>query len=307
MRELIVGSRESKLALIQTNYVINKLNKTEINNPIKIKKIATKGDKILNVAIDKVGGTGIFIKDLEALLRSKKIDFAVHSMKDLNPQIDSDFIIAAVPEREDPRDALISKDHIKLADLKKGAVIGTSSARRSAQIKALRPDVKTKWIRGPIDSRIKQLNNGDFDAIILAVAGLNRMNLSEEVITEYLEIDRFVPSVAQGALAIQCRKNDKEMIDILKLLNDPATEQATSAERYTISLLDEDDQAPIGVYASVKADKIKIHASIASLEGKELITYSASGNDYKEVAKKVADELISRGALDIIKHSKKGI
>lgn len=307
MRELVVGSRESKLAMIQTNFIIDKLTELGISNPIKIEKIATKGDKILNVALDKVGGTGIFIKDLEMLLRNKEIDFAVHSMKDLSPGMNPDFMIAAVPEREDPRDALISKDHIKLADLKVGAVIGTSSARRGAQIKAIRPDLKTKWIRGPIDSRIDQLNNGDFDAIILAVAGLNRMNLSAEVITEYLEIDRFIPSVAQGALAIQCRTVDQEMIDILKLLNDPATEQATHAERYTLSLLDEDDKAPIGVFANFEAGQISIHASVASLKGTKLITYAASGEDYKQVAKQVANELISKGALDIIDKSKQGL
>ncbi len=307
MRELIVGSRESKLAMIQTHFIIDKLKEFGINQPIKIEKIATKGDKILNVALDKVGGTGIFINDLETLLRNKEIDFAVHSMKDLSPGMNPDFMIAAVPEREDPRDALISKDHIKLADLKKGAVIGTSSARRGAQIKAIRPDIKTKWIRGPIDSRIDQLNEGNFDAIILAVAGLNRMNLSAEVITEYLEIDRFVPSVAQGALAIQCRSDDEEMVEILKLINDPLTEQATQAERYTLSLLDEDDRAPIGVYASFKGDQVTIHVSIASLEGTKLLTTSATGNNYKTVAKQVTSELISQGALDIIEKSKQDL
>ncbi len=307
MRELIVGTRESKLAMIQTNYIINQLNKVKVKNPIQIKKIATKGDKILNVALDKVGGTGIFIKDLETLLRNKEIDFAVHSMKDLNPEIDEDFVIAAVPEREDPRDAFISRNHLKLADLKPGAVIGTSSARRGAQIKAIRPDLVTKWIRGPIDSRIEQLNNGDFDAIILAVAGLNRMNLSKEVITEYLEIDRFVPSVAQGALAIQCRKDDKELINILKLLNDPLAEKATQAERYTLSLLDEDERAPIGVYAFYKNNQITIHTSIASLEGTQLLNYAATGENYQDVAQEVAKELISQGALTIIETSKQGL
>ncbi|HLR59728.1 MAG TPA: hydroxymethylbilane synthase [Pseudogracilibacillus sp.] len=306
MRELIVGSRESKLAMIQTHLIIDKLKEIGINYPIKIEKIATKGDKILDVALDKVGGTGIFIEDLETLLQNKKVDFAVHSMKDLSPDMNPEFTIAAVPEREDPRDALISKDHIKLSDLKEGAVIGTSSARRGAQIKAIRPDLNTKWIRGPIDSRIEQLNQGDFDAIILAVAGLNRMNLSEKVITEYLEIDRFVPSVAQGALAIQCRADDEEMIEILKLLNDKSTEQATKAERYTLSLLDEDDKAPIGVYANFESDQITIYLSIASLNGTKLLITSATGNDYKVVAKKVADELIAQGALDIIENSKRG-
>lgn len=306
MRELIVGSRESKLAMIQTHFIIDKLKEIGINYPIKIENIATKGDKILDVALDKVGGTGIFIEDLETLLQNKKVDFAVHSMKDLNPDMNPEFMIAAVSEREDPRDALISTDHIKLSDLKEGAVIGTSSARRGAQIKAIRPDLNTKWIRGPIDSRIEQLNQGDFDAIILAVAGLNRMNLSEKVITEYLEIDRFVPSVAQGALAIQCRADDEEMIEILKLLNDKSTEQATKAERYTLSLLDEDDKAPIGVYANFESDQITIYLSIASLNGTKLLTTSATGNDYKIVAKKVADELIAQGALDIIENSKRG-
>lgn len=307
MRELIVGSRESKLAMIQTHFIIDKLKEIGINYPIKIEYIATKGDKILDVALDKVGGTGIFIEDLETLLQNKKVDFAVHSMKDLNPDMNPEFMIAAVPEREDPRDALISTDHIKLSDLKEGAVIGTSSARRGAQIKAIRPDLNTKWIRGPIDSRIEQLNQGDFDAIILAVAGLNRMNLSEKVITEYLEIDRFVPSVAQGALAIQCRADDEEMIEILKLLNDKSTEQATKAERYTLSLLDEDDKAPIGVYANFESDQITIYLSIASLNGTKLLTTSATGNDYKIVAKQVADELIAQGAIEIIENSKQGI
>lgn len=307
MREYVVGSRESKLAMIQTNYIIKELRNNGFINPIEIKKIATKGDKILDVALDKVGGTGIFIQDLETLLRNKDIDFAVHSMKDLSPEMNDEFIIAAVPEREDARDALISRFNIKLNELKKGAIIGTSSARRSAQIKAIRPDLKTQWIRGPIDSRIEQLNQGDFDAIILAVAGLNRMNLSKEVITEYLEINQFVPSVAQGALAIQCRREDKEMIEVLKLINEMASEEATKAERFTLSLLDEDDKAPIGVYAQVKDDIVKIHVSIASIDGQELLTYSASGKNYKHVAEKVANELIRQGALDIIKHSKSGI
>src|SRR5699024_1184900 len=203
----------------------------------------------------------------ETLLKDKKIDFAVHSMKDLNADMDPQFTIAAVPEREDPRDALISKDHLKLADLAKGAIIGTSSARRSAQIKAIRPDLETQWIRGPIDSRIEQLNNGNFDAIVLAVAGLNRMNLSDEVITEYLEIDEFVPSVAQGALAIQCRADDEEMVQILRGINNPIAEATIRAERYTLSLLDEDDKAPIGVHASLKDNQLTIYVSIASLTG----------------------------------------
>jgi len=304
MRELIVGSRESKLAMIQTELVINQLKENGITQPIKIEKIATKGDKILNVALDKVGGTNIFINDLETLLENKKIDFAVHSMKDLNADMDPQFTIAAVPEREDPRDALISKNHIKLADLKKGAIIGTSSARRSAQIKAIRPDLETQWIRGPIDSRIEQLNNGDFDAIVLAVAGLNRMKLSNDVITEYLEIDEFVPSVAQGALAIQCRADDEEMIHILRRINNPIAEATIRAERYTLSLLDEDDKAPIGVYASLKNDQLTIYVSIASLAGTSLLTARATGKDYKQVAKQVANELVSKGALDVIEQAK---
>src|SRR5699024_1597809 len=160
-------------------------------------------------------------------------------IEQLNADMDPQFIIAAVPEREDPRVAIISKDQLKLADLAKGAIIGTSSARRSAQIKAIRPDLETQWIRGPNDSRIEQLNNGNFDAIVLAVAGLNRMNLSDEVITEYLEIDEFVPSVAQGALAIQCRADDEEMVQILRGINNPIAEATIRAERYTLSLLDE--------------------------------------------------------------------
>ena len=284
MRRLVVGSRESKLAMIQTKFIIKELEKKNIKNDCVIRKISTKGDRILNVALNQVGGTGIFIEDLEALLRSKEIDFAVHSMKDLAPRLDDDFIIASVPKREDPRDALLSNNHIKLADLRVGAVIGTSSARRSAQIKAIRPDIETKWIRGPIDSRVEQLKNGDFDAIILAVAGLNRLNMSEDNITEYLEIDKFIPSVAQGALAIQCRKDDIEMIEILRLLNDEDTEKSVLAERYMVSLLDEDDVSPIGVYVDYSDELYKMYVSVASINGDKVIFEKAKGSQFKKVA-----------------------
>lgn len=306
MRKIIVGSRESKLAMIQTKWVIDELKRLGIKNDIEIRKMSTKGDRKLDVSLSEVGGSGIFIQDIEAALRQKEIDFAVHSMKDLPPVITDEFVIAAVPKREDHRDAYIAKDHVKLADLPAGAVIGTSSARRAAQMLSLRPDLKMKWIRGAVDSRLKQLEEGAYDAIILAVAGLNRLGLSDETITEYLPADTFVPAVGQGALAIECRKDDVEMRNILSKINDEQTELGVITERQFVYLLDDEDKAPIGAYAYVENQLIHLHASVASIDGQHVLTESVQGTDPKVIAQEAANKLLNQGARDMIEQAKRG-
>lgn len=308
MRNLVIGTRESKLAVVQAKSVKKALQNIDGAYNIDLKYVSTKGDKKLDVSLADVGGKGIFSTDIEQLLEQKEIDFAVHSLKDLPVNSDERFVIAAIPEREDARDALISRNHIKLNDLKEGAVIGTSSPRRQAQLKAIRPDIKTDWIRGPIDSRIKQLEDGKYDAIILAVAGINRLNLNKDIITEYLPISTFVPAFGQGALAIQCRKDDIELYNYLRNLNDEQTETATITERALMRLLDEEDKAPIGVYAEVdENNKITIHTSVASVDGETTLFDTSEGYDPLELSAKVAEKLEARGATKLIAEAKKGL
>lgn len=308
MRKIVIGTRESKLAVTQAKWVKQALKDAGIDYDIQLKYVSTKGDKVLNVSLSNVGGTGIFSSDIEELLIKREIDFAVHSLKDLPVHLDERFVLAAIPEREDARDALISRHHIKLEDLPEGALIGTSSPRRQAQLKAIRPDLKTDWIRGPIDSRIKQLQDGKYDAIILAVAGLNRLNLSDDVITQYLPINSFVPAFGQGALAIQCLKDDVELYQMLRKINDDKAEKATITERALMRLLDEEDKAPIGVFAHVDDDEtITLYSSVASIDGEKIIFDKTEGKDPITLSTTVAKKLERQGAKQLIEEAKKDL
>lgn len=297
-----VVTRQSKLALIQTENVVKGLAHY-LEKPVEVIKVSTKGDRNRSVSLDKVGGKGIFIGDLEEKLLNKEADFAVHSMKDLDGIMDDRLTLAAVAKREDPRDALISRYNESLKELKPGAIIGTSSARRSAQIKALRPDLETRWIRGPIDQRIEQLREGKYDAIILAVAGLNRLKKENEI-TEYLDIEECVPAVAQGAIAIQCRKDDSETLKLLKNLNHPETERAVAIEKEILHALDQDETVPIGIYADVSetSNQITVYASVCSFDGKQVLKSIQTGENPSEM---IINDLIEQGAKELIKQAKR--
>ncbi len=300
MREITVGTRKSKLALIQTNWVIDELKKHHGEAQFKVQEIDTKGDQNLQVSLAKFGGQGVFLQELEEQLLAGDVDMAVHSLKDMPVDLPEGLTIACIPKREDYRDAYIANDDVPLAELKEGAVIGTSSVRRAAQILAMRPDVTTKWIRGPIDSRLKQLAAGDFDAIILAVAGLKRLGVHKEIITEYLPENHFVPAIGQGALAIECREDDFEMKALLAAIHDEGTYQAVTAERLFVEAFEEGEQAPIGGCAYVLNDVIHLTGMVISLDGQTMIHHRASGDNPKTVAQEVAKQLIDQGARDII-------
>lgn len=306
MRELIVGTRGSKLALVQTNKIIDSLRRAGVNHSIKVKEIETEGDKTVHIPLSKLSG-GAFLQEIEAELIDEKIDFAIHSLKDIPVNLPPSLMIVSIPEREDFRDALLSNHHVKLHDLKPGAIVGTSSLRRSAQLLAQRPDIKVKWIRGPIDSRIEQLQHGDFDAIILAVAGIKRLGLGMDLITEYLPENIFMPAIGQGALAIECRTDDQELRDILRLINDKESEQTVLTERLFMNHFKNGEDAAIGGYAVMENDKIVLHATVLSPNGKKVIKHEGRGENPKEVAKYVADELKKKGALDIIQATIQGL
>ncbi len=305
MKKIIVGSRTSKLALTQTHWVIDQLKQLDLPVEFEVKEIMTKGDRILDVMLSKVGGKGLFVKELELSMLNGEIDMAVHSMKDMPAELPEGLMIASVPVRADHRDAFISNKYSSLASMPSGSIVGTSSLRRSAQILAKRPDLEIKWIRGNIETRLRKLNEGGYDAIILAAAGLERMGWSEEVITEYLEIDDCLPAVGQGALAIQCRENDEEMKQLLAKINDDATMRTITAERTFLHKLEGGCQVPIAAYAEVLTnDAIRLTGLVGEPDGKTIIRDSLVGSNPEEIGRALAGQLMERGAKEILERVK---
>lgn len=300
MRPLVIGTRKSKLARIQTDWVIDALREVGVSNPIRVLEIDTMGDQKLNVSLPTLGGGGVFLEEIERELLDEKIDFAVHSLKDIPVELPAGLVIASIPVREDHRDALLNKEGHSLATLPPGAVVGTSSLRRVAQLKRQRPDIKTSWIRGPIDSRIAQMVAGNFDAIVLAMAGLNRLSIGQNYIGECLSDKMFLPAMGQGALAIECRETDQEIIGILAKINDRPSMKAVLCERAFSRCFEEGEQAPIGAYAYVEQDIIHLHGMVMDAAGTKVIEHEATGTDVTEVAQEVANALINQGALDMI-------
>lgn len=301
MRKIIVGSRRSKLAMTQTNWVIDQLKKIGAPFTFDLKEIVTKGDEILNVTLSKVGGKGLFVKEIEQAMLNKEIDIAVHSMKDMPAVLPDGLVIGTIPEREDPRDVLISKENRSLRDLPAGAIVGTSSLRRKAQILNIRPDLEIKWIRGNIDTRLKKLETEEYDAIILAAAGLSRMGWKAEVVSEYLEPSDCIPAVGQGALAIECRKDDEEILQWLAKLNCPKTNRAVQAERAFLNKIGGSCQVPVGGYAVINAeDDVVLNAFVASGNGKTIFKETVVGKDAVAVGEKAGERLMERGAGKLI-------
>ncbi|MDF0726740.1 hydroxymethylbilane synthase [Cytobacillus sp. S13-E01] len=301
MRKIIVGSRKSKLALTQTNWVISKLKELGAHFEFEVKEIVTKGDQILDVTLSKVGGKGLFVKEIEQAMLGNEIDMAVHSMKDMPAVLPEHLMIGCVPKREDYRDVLISKDHIKFNDLPSGAVVGTSSLRRAAQLLAQRDDIEIKWIRGNIDTRLAKLQSEEYDAIILAAAGLVRMGWSQDVVTEYLDAQDCVPAVGQGALAIECRESDQELREVLSLLNDEITARAVAAERAFLHKMEGGCQIPIAGFAQIaENDEVVLAVLVGSPDGKTIYKEIVRGMDPVDVGNIAASKLTAMGAKDLI-------
>lgn len=304
MRKIIVGSRKSKLALTQTNWFINELKAAGVPFEFEVKEIVTKGDRILDVQLSKVGGKGLFVKEIEQALYDKEIDFAVHSMKDMPAVLPEGLVIGCIPPREDARDAFISKGHVKFADLPKGAVVGTSSLRRSAQLLTVRPDLTIQWIRGNIDTRLNKLETENYDAIILAAAGLKRLGWSDDVVTEYLDVDVCLPAVAQGSLGIECRADDAELLAELAKLTDALTWTTAHAERTFLAAMDGGCQVPIAGYATVDGDNVTLTGLVASPDASVVYKETVTGTDAVAVGEAVAKKLTEQGAFDLIQRVK---
>ncbi|KAA1039986.1 hydroxymethylbilane synthase [Macrococcus equipercicus] len=300
MRKIIVGTRRSQLALTQSNQFIQKIKDRFPEVDIEIKEIVTKGDKIVNVQLSKVGGKGLFVKEIEQALFDKEIDMAIHSLKDVPSELPDGLTLGCIPDREDPRDAFISKGHVKLADLKAGSVIGTSSLRRGAQLLSLYPELQIEWIRGNIDTRLNKLEHEHYDAIILAAAGLKRMGWSDDTVTEYLDHETMLPAIGQGALGIECRADDIEVLELLRAVHNEEVERCTQAERQFLKLMDGSCQVPIAGHAVIDGDQIHFKGLIMSPDGKEKYVSDVTGTDPAAVGRQAAEEMQVNGAHNII-------
>lgn len=301
MRKIIIGSRRSKLALTQTNWVREQLEKLGSPFEFEVKEIVTKGDRILDVTLSKVGGKGLFVKEIEQALLDGEIDMAVHSMKDMPAVLPEGLVIGCVPEREDARDVLISKGHVKLKDLPKGAVIGTSSLRRSAQLLAERPDLEIKWIRGNVETRLAKLETEEYDAIILAAAGLSRLGWKAEIATEFLEPTICLPAIGQGALGIECRGDDHELLDHLAKLTSNETARAVEAERVFLDKMEGSCQVPIAGFGQLTEDnQITLTVLVGSPDGKIVYKDTVTGSEPHKVGREAAENLTKQGAKLLI-------
>ena len=301
MRKIIVGSRRSKLAITQTNWVINQLKELGLPYEFEVKEIVTKGDQILDVTLSKVGGKGLFVKEIEQAMLNKEIDMAVHSMKDMPAVLPEGLTIGCIPPREDHRDALISKNHEKLSELKPGSIVGTSSLRRSAQILSRRPDLEIKWIRGNIDTRLDKLKNEDYDAIILAAAGLARMGWKKDVVTEFLDEDICLPAVGQGALSIECRADDHDLLAELAKFTCENTKKTVEAERAFLDKMEGGCQVPIAGLAVAKDNgDVALTALVASPDGKVIYKEMAEGPDPEAVGLEAARLISEFGGKELI-------
>lgn len=304
----IVGSRQSALALTQTQQVIEDLRaiarEKGLDYDFEVKKIVTRGDRILDVTLSKVGGKGLFVKEIEQAMYDKEIDFAIHSMKDMPAVMPEGLTIGCVPKREDPRDGLISANGETFDSLPEGARVGTSSLRRGCQLKHRRPDLQVDWIRGNIDSRLKKLEDGQFDAIVLAAAGLRRMGWSDRI-TQLLPTELCLPAVGQGALAIECRADDKDLLSFLALYSDEETLLTVEAERAYLAALNGGCQVPIGAYAALQRDArdsavIELTGIVGSPDGATLLRETMKGAHTQELGQELAQKLLSQGAGEIL-------
>jgi hydroxymethylbilane synthase len=299
--KLRVGTRDSKLARLQTDIVLLKLGESFKNLSFEIVYITTSGSKDLTKPISELGGRGVFVKELEDALLANEVDFVVHSLKDLTTDIPKGLVLAAAFNREDIRDVLISKNKIKFHDLPKGAKIATSSVRRMAQLKALRQDLEFVDIRGNVPTRLKKFADSNYDAMVLAAAGLIRLQLTEHI-SQYLEIEESCPAAGQGALAVECRQDDNHVLDIVCSLNESIIRIAVDAERAFLNEVGGGCSAPVGAYAKVDNMKIELTACIASLDGERCIKKKVTGpdNDPVGLGKSLANELLSAGAAQIL-------
>ena len=299
--KLTIGTRQSLLALWQSNHIAALLREKYPECEVVLKKIVTKGDRILDVPLAQIGGKGLFTKEIETELADGTIDLAVHSLKDMPTVLPEGLCLTAITERANVGDAFVSNKYASFEELPLGAVIGTSSLRRKAQLLAARPDLQIMDLRGNVDTRLRKLDEGLYDAIILAAAGLERLGHGDRI-TALIPPDVCLPAVGQGALAIEARTADDEVRSMLEFLNDLPTKQSTDAERAFLGLLEGGCQVPIGVHADVAGKQIKIEAIIAALDGSTVLrdTITGKAEDAVALGQQLGKKMLAAGGQEIL-------
>lgn len=300
--QIVIGTRGSKLALWQADYIEQRLREQYPELSVTQKRVTTKGDRILDVPLAKIGGKGLFTKELEEEMLSGDIDLAVHSLKDMPAKVPDGLVIAAVTKRLDPGDALVSNRFSSFEELPQGAKVGTSSLRRRAQLLCARPDLTMLDLRGNVNTRLRKLDEGEYDAIVLAVAGLKRLGFADRI-RQVLPRDMVLPAVGQGALAIETRADDKETRDMLAFLRDEDTICCTEAERSFLARVEGGCQVPVGVYATAEGDGLNVEAVIASLDGQRFYRGNVKGTrkDAAKLGENLAEKLLDEGGAEILK------
>lgn len=300
-REIIVGTRDSALALWQTNWVVENLSKLNPEYSFRIVSMKTQGDKILDVALAKIGDKGLFTKELEVAMIDREIDLAVHSMKDLPTKLPDGLIIGAICQRVDPSDVLISNTYHSLDEMPQGAKIGTSSLRRCSQLLKYRPDIELVSLRGNLNTRMNKLERGNMDGIILAAAGVERLGWSDRI-RQRIPFDISIPAVGQGSIGIEIRENDSEVYKVVQTLNDQDSETAILAERALMRKLEGGCQIPIGAIGQVDGEKLRLQGVVASLDGKTVLKSEVTGSvtDAEKLGIDLAEILLDMGADKIL-------
>ena len=298
---VVLGTRGSKLAVHQSEWVRSRLKELAPHVTVTLRRIQTSGDKILDVPLAKIGGKGLFVKEIEEALLSGEIDLAVHSMKDVPTELQEGLDLLCIPLREDPRDALISRDGRMFKELPHGARVGTSSLRRQSQLLQARPDLSISMLRGNLDTRLKKLREGQFDAIVLAAAGLRRLGWEREI-TEYLAPEISLPAIGQGALGIEGRGDDQFLRSLLSGLDHAPTRTMVLAERALLHRLQGGCQVPIAAHATLNGSDVTLEGLVASVDGKEIIRDTVRGTvaDPESMGIELAERLLARGADKIL-------
>jgi hydroxymethylbilane synthase len=297
MARLRIGSRGSQLALWQANHISALLR--ERGHEVELEIIKTTGDKITDVALAKVGTKGMFTKEIEEALAEGRIDLAVHSLKDLPTELSQGFEIAAVTTRENPRDVFCSRNYESIEDLPRGALVGTSSLRRQAQLKAVRPDLEIRPLRGNVDTRLRKLEAGEYDAIILAAAGLNRLGRTQ-LLRQVIPFEVMCPAAGQGALGIEIRAGDSVTRQHLAFLDDAEAHATTTCERALLNKLGGGCQVPIGAFAEVRGGRLHLEAIVAEPDGSKILRESLDGTDPVQLGESVGEVLLQRGGEAIL-------
>jgi hydroxymethylbilane synthase len=296
-----IATRRSALALWQAEHVAALLRELPEVDAVELVPLSTRGDEILDRSLQKIGGKGLFIKELEVAMQRGEADIAVHSMKDVPAEMPEGFCLAAMLERANHADALVSPNGAQLADLPDGALVGSSSLRRQAQLKMMRPDLRIEPLRGNVNTRLAKLDNGDYDAIILAAAGLERLEFDARI-SQLFTPDQMLPAAAQGVVGIECLEQATELRAVLAKLNHPASVRTTLAERAIARVLEASCQSPVATFASIKGETMTVTALVALPDGSESIRDSVSGaaEDAEPLGERLAKRLLEKGAAALL-------